>query len=122
MLQQVVIKRIERIFRLRLFYGLHLALFSLVLALCALSSADPLHLQNAALALMTWLPVLLLHTVVQAYYEVRARCAPFEPVPAPSFSRAMLPVDVYDEDGNLVSASENRIDFLLPPRTERQSR
>jgi hypothetical protein len=115
LLQQIVIKRIERLYRLRLFYGVHLAVFGMALILCALNTTVPYRLNSAALVLMVWLPVLLLHTAAQSYYELRERCAAYEPVPAPVFNRAMLPVDIYDEDGKLVSGGEPRID-LLPPR------
>lgn len=112
MLQQVVIQRIVRISRLRLLYGGHLALFGLALVVGALGSTDPTRLASAALLLMTWLPVLLLHTAVQAYYELRERCVLLEPEPALPFERALLPVAIYDEDGKLVSVTSS--DPLLP--------
>lgn len=115
MLQQIVLKRIERLYRLRLLYGVHLAVFGTALVWCALNAGVAYRLNTAALGLMIWLPVLLLHTVVQSFYELRERCTPYESVPMPIMSRAMLPVDIYDEDGKLVSRNDARID-LLPPR------
>lgn len=120
MLQQVVIQRIVRIYRLRLLYGVHLALFGLVMVLCALNASAPAQLTNVTLVLMTWLPVLLLHTAVQTYNELRERFTPFEQVPAPAFSRVMLPVDLYDEDGNLINGGDNHVDLLPRPRAERR--
>jgi hypothetical protein len=62
--------------------------------------------------------VLLLHTVVQTVNEVRERCAPLEPAQALALSHIMVPVDIYDEDGNLVSGSESGMNLLPRPRSE----
>ncbi len=112
MLQQQVIQRIEQIYRLRLLYGVNLALYGILLVVSALSSPD--HWQSAALMVMTWLPVILLHTTLQSLIELRERRTAYVPIPVPAFNYRAIPVQLYDENGNLLR-SENK--FSLLPRS-----
>ena len=68
--------------------------------------------------MLTWLPLLLLHTAVQTINELRERCAPLEPAQALALSHVMVPVDIYDEAGNLVSGGEGGMNLLPRPRSE----
>jgi hypothetical protein len=103
----MLIQRIERLYRLRLVYGLHLALFGLIMV--CIGFAVPA--QNALLLLLLWLPALVAHTGAQSLFELRERCAVYIPVPAHAFNYQALPVEVYDEQGNVISAER---DNLLP--------
>jgi hypothetical protein len=109
LLQQVLVQRIERLYRLRLVYSLHLALFGTMLV--GVTFADPAHWQNAFLLLIIWLPALMAHTAAHSVIELRERCVAYAPAPAPAFNYQALPVDVYDEQGNLVSGGD-KIDLL----------
>ena len=100
LLQHLMIRRIEQINRLRLFYGAHLALYGVVLFGCAISTAEGW--QGAALMVMIWLPVILMHTALQSVVELRERRTAYVPVPVQAFNYRAMPVQVYDEDGNLV--------------------
>ena len=116
MLQDQVIKRIDRLNRLRLFYAGHLALYGVMLACYALIIAfAPAHWQFAALGMLLWLPLMLGHTAWQTYYEARQRCTVYQLAPAEAFNRTpLLQVDLYDEQGNLLPSGEKFT--LLPPR------
>jgi hypothetical protein len=96
-----MIQRIEQISRLRLFYGAHLALYGVGLIACAMSAAQGW--QGAALMVMVWLPIILLHTALQSLVELRERRAAYVPVPVQVFNFRAMPVQVYDENGNPVS-------------------
>ncbi|MEP7292801.1 MAG: hypothetical protein ABI835_13545 [Chloroflexota bacterium] len=118
MLQHEMVNRIERVSRLRLIYGAHLTLYGVMLACYALVAAfDPAHWQLAALVLMVWLPMMLGHTALQTIYEAKERCATeTQFAPAKALNRAtLLPVDLYDEDGNLLRSGEP-FTLLPPPR------
>lgn len=117
MLQNELVKRIERINRLRLFYAAHLALYGVLLAGCGLIAvAAPAHWQTAALALLLWLPLVLAHTALQTLYEARERCiTEYQLAPAKAMPQALLPVDLYDEDGNLLGSGD-QFTLLPPPR------
>lgn len=98
-------KRIERLYRLRLIYGLHLALYGMILVLGVLA-VNPVNWHNAALILTLWLPILLAHTAAQSLYELRERCAVYVPVPVERLKRFNTPVDLYDEHGRPISNSD----------------
>ena len=117
MLQDQIVKRINHLNRLRLFYAAHLALYGVMLACYALVAAfDPAHWQLAALMLMVWLPLMLGHTALQTVFEARERCMVYQLAPAESFNRMpMLPVDLYDEQGNVLGSGE-KFTLLPPPR------
>jgi hypothetical protein len=106
-LQHVLVQRIERLYRLRLVYGLHLALFGMVMVFVAFSIPT----QNAVLLLLLWLPAMVAHTGIHSLVELRERCFSYAPAPAQTFNYQAFPVDVYDEQGNLVSGKH---DHLLP--------
>jgi hypothetical protein len=95
-----MIQRIEQLYRLRLLYGVHLALYGVLLIVCAFSAADGS--QSAALMVMIWLPLILLHTALQSLLELRERRIAYAPVPARVFNYGVMPVQIYDEDGNPV--------------------
>jgi hypothetical protein len=114
LLQHLMIQRIEQLHRLRLLYGIHLALYGALLTVWALSTPD--HWQGAALTLMIWLPVILLHTALQSLLEFRERRLAYAPVPVRSFNYRAMPVQVYDEDGNPMVSSEPTLSLL--PRGE----
>ena len=100
MFQYRLVKRIERIYRWRRIYALHLALYGALLVLGVIAT-DPSHWHETALLLMLWLPMLMLHTAAQSLYELRERCA--QPVPIPRFN---VPVEVYDEDGKPIQSDK----------------
>jgi len=118
-LQDQIVKRIEYLNRLRLFYAAHLALYGVLLAGSALVAAfDPAHWQVAALVLLLWLPLVLCHTMLQTVYEARQRCTVYQlaPASAEAFNRTpMLPVDLYDDQGNLLGSGD-KFTLLPPPR------
>ncbi len=115
LLQSIVVKRIERVYRLRMLFVLHLALYGLALiVLTAVSLNQPLGWIGLLIAV--WLPLLLTHAIFQSLYELRERCA-YQPQLAGAFRPALRPVDLYDEQGNPVG-DEQTLDFL--PRTTRQ--
>lgn len=118
MLQDQIVKRIDHLNRLRLFYAAHLALYGVMLACYGLVAAfAPAHWQLAALVLMVWLPLMLGHTAWQTFYEARQRCTVYQLAPAESFNRTpMLPVDLYDEQGNLLRSGD-KFTLLPPPRS-----
>ena len=117
MLQDQIVKRIDQINRLRLLYAGHLALYGVMLACSALVAAFyPAYWQLAALGLLLWLPLMLGHTMLQTVYEARQRCTTDQLVPAEAFNRTpMLPVDLYDEQGNLLRSGD-QFTLLPPPR------
>jgi hypothetical protein len=90
----------------------HLALYGVLLIACALSAEG---WQGVALMVMVWLPVILLHTALQSVLELRERRAAYAPIQVQKFNYRVMPVQVYDEDGNPVS-SEPKLN-LLPPRS-----
>ena len=104
--------------RLRLFYGAHLTLFGALLACYALVAAfAPAHWHTAVLVLLLWLPLMLTHTALQTIYEARYRCTTeYQFAPAKASNLQMLPVDLYDEDGNLLRNGEPFTFKLPPPR------
>lgn len=109
-LQGVLVKRIERIYRLRLIYGVHLAVYGLALMIFLLAYIhDPTDGQNLILPLALWLPLILAHTTLQSWYELRTRCFSYEPVPIENLRGYRLPIDLYDEQGNPVETNR------LPP-------
>ena len=88
MLQQYgLVKRIERINRLRFLYALHLTLYGV---------------------LMVWLPLLLTHTTAQTIVELRDRCTTNQPIPLQAINRYTLPVILYDEQGNPIGGEDQR--------------
>ncbi len=105
MLQGVLVKRIERIYRLRLIYGLHLAAYGLALIVFFLTYTPT----NLSLPLALWLPLILAHTTLQSWYELRARCYSYQPVPIENLRRYHLPIDLYDEQGNPVNNGLDRL-------------
>jgi ABC-type multidrug transport system permease subunit len=114
-LQGVLVKQIERIYWSRLIYGLHLAVYGLALMVFLLTYAhDSTNWQGMIVPLMLWLPLVLMHTTLQSFYELRARCMTYEPVPLENFSRYALTIDLYDEQGNRV---ESGMELLPRPRT-----
>ncbi len=116
MLQSIVVKRIERVYRLRMLFVFHLALYGLALiVLTAVSLRQPVSWLGIMIAV--WLPLLLAHALFQSLYELRERCVD-QPQPAEAFSPALRPVDLYDEQGNLVG-EEQALDFL-PAATRRR--
>lgn len=117
MLQDQIVKRINHLNRLRLFYAAHLALYGGMLACYALVVAlAPAYWQLAFGVLLLWLPLVLCHTLVQTVFEARERCTVYQLVPAESFNRMpMLPVDLYDEQGNVLGSGE-KFTLLPPPR------
>ena len=114
-LQHEMVSRIERITRLRLIFTAHLAFYGVMLlgyALIAVFSPADWHM--AALVLLTWSPLMLVHTAVQTLYEARQRCATeYQFAPVKAVSPQMLPVDLYDEQGNLLRSGE-AFTFTLP--------
>lgn len=118
MLQHILVRRIERIYRLRLLYGLHLTVFGMAALVVALAGAAYWH--DGLLALILWLPTLVAHTAAQSLVELRQRCVVYEPAPVQAFNYQALPVDVYDEHGNVVGvagserSTHGERDFLLP--------
>lgn len=115
MLQSIVVKRIERVYRLRTLFVLHLAVYGLALiALTAVSLRQPIGWIGILIAI--WLPLLLAHALLQTLYELRERCA-YQPQPAEAFRPTLRAVDLYDEQGNLVSETQ-ALDFL--PAATRQ--
>ncbi len=115
MLQSIVVKRIERVYRLRMLFVIHLALYGLALiALTVINLNEPLGWGSLVIAI--WLPLLLAHAIAQTFYELRERCA-YQPQPAEAFRPTLRPVDLYDEQGNPVGDGQS-LDFL--PRTTRQ--
>jgi len=122
-----LIKRIERIYRLRLIYGTHAAIYGLLLAVFVLtyaadtSSMRGTNLNNLGGVLLFWLPILLAHTGFQVYIELREhavrqlfeheRSLCYESSPAEKLKRFDLPVDFYDENGNPISGDQ-KIDFF----------
>lgn len=118
MLQHEMVNRIERMTRLRLLYSAHLVFYGVMLACYVLVVAfAPAHWHTAALALLLWLPLMLVHTVLQTIYEARQRCATeYQFAPATVSSPQMLPVDLYDEQGNLLRSGEPFTFTLPPPR------
>ncbi len=105
MLQHVLIQRIERLYRLRLLYAAHLALYGMTLACYILTPAQP-----TLLLLLIWLPLVVAHTAAQTVLELRERCTVYQPIPALALSRPTPPVVIYDEDGRRVGEG----DPLLP--------
>ena len=71
MLQSRFIKRIERIYRLRLFYALHLTLYGTLMVLGVLT-VDPARWQMMMFVGLAWLPLLLAHTTAQTVLELRS--------------------------------------------------
>lgn len=118
MLQHEMVNRIERMTRLRLLYSAHLVFYGVMLVCYALVVAfAPAHWHAAVLALLLWLPVLLVHTALQTIYEARQRCATeYQFAPATVNSPQLLPVDLYDEEGNLLRSGEPFTFTLPPPR------
>lgn len=118
MLQHEMVNRIERMTRLRVFYGAHLMFFGVLLACYGLVVAfAPVHWHTAALVLLLWLPLMLVHTALQTIYEARQRCVTeYQFAPTTVNSPQMLPVDLYDEQGNLLRSGEPFTFTLPPPR------
>ena len=110
MLQDLLVKRIDRIYRLRLLYAFHLALYGALLILCGLAAVGSPQWHNALLIVILWMPTIAAHTAAQSLVEMRERCLAYAPVPRPSFDYRALPVDIYDEHGNRVSG--DKIDLL----------
>ena len=111
MLQHVLVKRIERLYRLRFIYGLHLTLYGFALALSAFTVSTTFHWQ----LLVVWFTLLLAHTAAHSLYEKRERCLVYAPVPTQIFKHTMLPVDLYDEQGNRIP-NERENGALPSPR------
>jgi hypothetical protein len=114
-LQHRVIERIEQLQRLRLLYGAHLALYGIGLVFCALSASATDRWLDAALMVMIWLPVVLLHTALQSLLELRERRAVCAPAPVRAFNYNAMTVQIYDEDGNPVASAEPKISLLPRP-------
>jgi hypothetical protein len=114
LLQHQLIQRIERVYRLRLVYSLHLALFGLILVGVAL--VDSAYWQNAFLMALLWLPVIVGHTAAQSFIELRERCVSYAPAPIQPFNYQALPVDVYDEQGNIIDGDRNGVSASLAMR------
>jgi hypothetical protein len=116
-LQDQIVKRIDHLNHLRLLYAVHLALYGVMLAGSALVAAfAPAHWQLAVLGLLLWLPLMLSHTMLQTLYEARQRCTTYQLAPAEAFNRTpMLPVDLYDDQGNLLGSGD-QFTLLPPPR------
>ncbi len=111
-----MIKRIERIYRLRLLYALHLTLYGTLMVLGVLT-IDPTQWQTMMLVGMLWLPLLLAHTTAQTVLELRQRCAPaYQPVPAQPFNRYALPVILYDEQGKPIVGDDSMTKMNYLPR------
>ncbi len=102
----MLVKRIARTYRLRILFGLHLALYGTLLASCAIVPS-----QTVALLLLLWLPLILGHTAAHSLHELRERSAAYVPVPVTSFNPPRYPVIIYDEDGRRVPDDEH-IDCL----------
>lgn len=103
MLQDLLVKRIERIHRLRLLYIFHLALYGVLLVLCGLAAVGSPGWNNALLIVILWLPTVAAHTAAQSLVEMRERFVAYAPAPIQPFNYQSLPVDIYDEDGNRVN-------------------
>lgn len=114
MFQNIIVQQVERYQRLRLLYAIHLGLYGLLLASIGIvTGIQPGMWQLMLLVALAWLPFVLLHTAAQSVLELRQRCAAYAPVPVSAFSRAVLPVDLYDEDGNLITGErKSKIDLL----------
>ncbi|HVU09667.1 MAG TPA: hypothetical protein VHD90_00260 [Phototrophicaceae bacterium] len=115
LLQHVLVKRIERIYRLRLLYGIHLAIYGTVVVFSMLCTTTS-QWQSASLLLMLWLPVLVVHTVAQSWYEHHERRMSYALVPVKPFNRYTVPVQLYDENGQPMRGDHDHIDYLPPPR------
>ena len=111
MLQYGLVKRIERINRLRFLYALHLALYGVLMVLGVLT-VDPTRWQTMGLVLMVWLPLLLTHTTAQTMLELRERSTTNQPVPLQSLNRYALPVILYDEKGNPIGGDDQKMNYL----------
>ncbi|MCC6804110.1 MAG: hypothetical protein IT319_14605 [Anaerolineae bacterium] len=110
MLQDMIIKQIDHIHRLRLLYTFHLALYGVLLIVCGLAAIGSPAWNNALLMVILWLPTIAAHTAAQSLVETRARCLAYAPVPRQPFNYRALPVDIFDEQGRLVT--NDRIDLL----------
>ena len=111
MLQHVLVKRIERVYRLRLLYGIHIAIYGtvLILSMLCMSAAQ---WQSVSILLMLWLPLLVVHTIAQSWYERRERRVSYALVPIKPFNRYTMPVQLYDENGNPIRSDHDHIDYL----------
>lgn len=111
MLQGMLVKRIERIHRLRLLYVFHVALYGVLLIVCGLAAVGSPGWNNALLIVVLWLPTIAAHTAAQSLIETRERCLAYAPIPRQSFDYRALPVDIYDEQGRRVPGDHEN---LLP--------
>jgi hypothetical protein len=114
LLQSRLIKRIERIYRLRLLYALHITLYGTLMVLGVLT-VDPSRWQMMMFVGLAWLPVLLAHTTAQTVLELRERRTPvYQPIPMQSLNRYALPIILYDEQGNPVGGDDslNKMNYL----------
>ena len=111
MLQDMLVKHIDRIHRLRLLYAFHLALYGALLIVCGLAAVGSPGWNNALLIVILWLPTIAAHTAAQSLVETRERCRlAYAPVPRQPFNYRALPVQIYDEQGRLVT--DDKIDLL----------
>ena len=106
----MLVKRIERTYRLRLFYALHLALYGVLLIVSGLAAVQSPHDQTALLFVILWLPTIAAHTAAQSLVELRQRCVAYAPARVQPFNYRALPVDIYDEQGKRIGGQDN----LLP--------
>lgn len=106
----MLVKRIERTYRLRLLYALHLALYGALLIVSGLAAVQSPQGQTALLLAILWLPTIAAHTAAQSLVEIRQRCVTYAPARIQPFNYRALPVDIYDEQGNCVGGPDN----LLP--------
>ncbi len=105
----MLVKRVERGYRLRMLFVLHLALYAVALVALTLANAgDPM--RGTGVLITLWLPLILAHTAAHMLYELRERCTP-QAQPAEVFRMTLRQVDLYDEQGNPVT-SDAKIDFL----------
>jgi hypothetical protein len=116
LLQSRLIKRIERIYRLRLLYALHITLYGTLMVLGVLT-VDPSRWQMMMFVGLAWLPVLLAHTTAQTVLELRERCAPaYQPIPMQPLNRYALPVILYDEQCNPLNGDDSLSKMNYLPR------
>ena len=115
MLQSRLIKRIERIYRLRMLYALHLTIYGTLMVLGVLT-VDPSRWQMMMFVGLAWLPVLLAHTTAQTVMELRERCTPaYQPI-SPPLNRYALPIILYDEQGNPIGGDDSLSKMNYLPR------
>ncbi|MFN8449625.1 MAG: hypothetical protein U0521_13830 [Anaerolineae bacterium] len=62
----MLVKQIERTYRLRLLYALHLALYGVLLIVSGLAAVQSPHEQTALLFVILWLPTIAAHTAAQS--------------------------------------------------------